>query len=149
MNKNKFYLMIIISLLITNVLILFFTYPFHKRGFDPNKPRNIIIERLGFNQNQIVEYDKLIQVHRSKIREKDSTIKQLKNQLYLLLVSEDEDKKDSLIHEIANEQREIERIHFNHFMDIKNLCNPEQLIKFQELSKELSKILKPQPPKKP
>lgn len=107
----------------------------------PDGPKNIIIERLNFDDNQIIDYEKLIHQHRKDIRENDLKILALKNELYLLLIkNEVESSIDSLTTEIGKIQRNIEKIHFSHFQDIKALCNQEQMDEFEILSKELAGI---------
>lgn len=147
MNKNKFYISVIIGLLLSNLLLVsFFIFmPKHEKRIDPDRPRNIIIERLQFDEQQIREYDELIKEHRIQIREKDRQMIQLKNSLYGLLYSSEniELKTDSLIKELGKTQQQIEQIHFNHFMDIKRLCKPEQLPEFDRLAKDISGIFAP------
>ena len=72
MNKNKFQLLIIIALVISNLLMLAFI-GFSKKPKKPiyEGPKNIIIERLGFNDEQIKEFEQTIIKHQAKIAEKD------------------------------------------------------------------------------
>jgi len=49
-------------------------------------------------------------------------------------------KKDSLYLKLANYQKQIETTHFNHFLEIKKICNKEQLSDYKYLTEELSKI---------
>jgi hypothetical protein len=55
--------------------------------------------------------------------------------------------KDSLIEILASNQKKIEETHFKHFQDIKKLCTPEQMNRFDDLTEELSRIFgrKPKP----
>ena len=96
-------------------------------------------------------YQKLIDQHRNDIRKKDAEILMLKRELYYYLTTnESETSIDSLTTEIGITQKQIEKIHFNHFLDIKALSKPQQLLKFNMLSEELIEIfnhkkhLKPQ-----
>lgn len=123
-----------------------------KGGFNPDRPKNIIIAKLKFNEQQVNSYQKLIDQHRKDIKENDAKILMLKNELYSLLNADNNNTKiDSLTTQIGNIQKQIEVVHFNHFLDIKALCKPEQLPNFNKLSKELTEIfnhkkhLKPQP----
>lgn len=151
MNKNRFQLFIIIALLVSNVLlIVFIILPKKPHGFHPDKPRNIIIDRLQFNNSQIEAYDNLIALHRKAIREKDNKIIGLKNKLYLNLTQNDSnDSTAALINEISTVQQQIETIHFQHFMDIKSICTNEQLGNYNNLVLDFSKIFSPQPPPPP
>lgn len=152
MNRKYFYIIIICLLLVSNFVLLYFVLQKPKDGFNPNGPKNIIIEKLQFDEEQVVLYQKLIDQHRKDIRENDAKILMLKNDLYSYLkIKGNATAIDSLTTEIGIIQKQIEEIHFNHFLDIKTLCKPEQLSKFNKLSEELTEIfnqkkhLKPQP----
>ena len=152
MNRKYFYIIIICLLLVSNFVLLYFVLQKPKDGFNPNGPKNIIIEKLQFDEEQVVLYQKLIDQHRKDIRENDAKILMLKNDLYSYLkIKGNATAIDSLTTEIGIIQKQIEEIHFNHFLDIKTLCKPEQLSKFNKLSEELAEIfnqkkhLKPQP----
>ena len=72
----------------------------------------------------------------------------LKNKLYGQLVVENINP-DSIFINIAEVQRNIEKIHFDHFKDIKKLCTKDQMQAFDSLSKELAEIFSlPRPHKK-
>jgi hypothetical protein len=105
-------------------------------------PREIIIEILHFDENQIVKYEKTIQEHQKLIRKLDSSIRKTKNELYQLLNEEkiDSSQKDSLYLKLANYQKQIETTHYNHFLEIKKLCKKEQLDDYEYLTGELSRL---------
>ena len=111
-------------------------------------PREIIIEKLHFDDKQIAAYEKIILLHQQKIRSLDDSIRRSKNELYQLLRKESitEHLKDSLFLNLANYQKQIEQTHFNHFLAIKSICRADQLNDFENLTEELSKIFSP--PKK-
>ena len=141
MNRKYFYILTICLLLISNFVLLYFVFQKTKGGFHPDRPKNIIIKKLQFDERQIASYQKLIDQHRKDIRENDHKILSLKNELYSCLSNKGSASTiDSLTSEIGKIQKQIETIHFNHFLDIKGLCTSEQLPKFEELSKELSEI---------
>jgi protein CpxP len=151
MNKNRFQILLIGALIISNILlIVFISMPKKDHRFHPDKPRNIIIERLQFDEKQIEAYDVLIENHRNQIREKDQQIIELKNKLYENLNQDlNQNVLDSLTSEIASTQKQIETIHYLHFVDIKKLCKDDQLEKYNQLISELSRIFSPpRPPHK-
>ncbi|MGJ8666880.1 MAG: hypothetical protein ACSHW7_10970 [Patiriisocius sp.] len=101
----------------------------------------VIIERLGFDDGQLKQYLELIDAHGVVTKEKDAKIAQIKAELYQLLAGNLMYKKaDSLTSEIGKIQKEIELLHFNHFKDIKSLCNEKQLIEFEKLAKDLATV---------
>jgi len=131
MTKNRFYIFIIIGLLISNMLLVAFILL--KKPPQHSGPRNLIIERLKFDENQIQQYDELISQHRILIREKRHEMTDLKTQYYSLLKSEDNKNGDSLINEIGKLSMETEKINYKHFQDIKRICRPDQMKNFDNL----------------
>ncbi len=109
----------------------------------------MIINQLGFDEKQIQAYEELIQDHRKGIGSQEKIRRQLKNELYQLLLTHNNSTKDSLMIELAQVQKNIEVIHFNHFKDIQALCTHEQQAAFEELTQELQKMFshKHPPPK--
>ena len=68
--------------------------------------KNVIIEKLHFDQNQIVDYQKMIDQHRIDVKKNDSKILELKNELYqLLLEDKPSTKSDSIALEIGKIQQ--------------------------------------------
>lgn len=144
MNKSKLLRNFVIAILIINMVIISYLL-INSNGFPKNlppKPREIVIEKLDFDTNQIKEYDRTITKHQNKIRNLDDSIRIAKNELYAKLKSSSSKitTNDSLINQINNYQKEIEITHYNHFIEIKKICKPEQLEKFNALTEELSKI---------
>lgn len=141
MNRKYFYLIIFCLLLFSNFILLYFVMQKPKGGFNPDEPKNIIIEKLNFDEQQVNSYQKLINQHRKDINENDAKILELKNELYSFLKDDVKDNEiDSLTTQIGKIQKQIELVHFNHFLDIKTLCKPQQLSNFNDLSNELTKI---------
>lgn len=150
MNKTKLLSVAVIALLVLNFGILGFLFLSKKHEPNGRKiPSVIVIEKLHFDENQIVEYEKIIREHKHLIRNLDDSIKETKNELYQLLNEEkiDSAQKDSMYLKLANYQKQIETTHFNHFLEIKKLCKKEQLADYKNLTEELSRIFsnKPKP----
>ena len=74
MNKLKFLVMIIVILFAGNMILLAVYVQHKKESFNPDKPKNIIIERLDFDDDQITAYSMLVDEHRKVIRSKNSEI---------------------------------------------------------------------------
>jgi len=145
MSKLKIVSLLVIVMLLVNIGII--SYIIWIKNDNPlsaqkKMPREIVIEKLGFNQEQIVAYDITIKRHQNAIRTLDDSIRNKKNQLYSRLKKNalEIDKNDPLVIELGNYQKQIETTHFNHFIEIKNICKPEQLDNFNSLTSELSKI---------
>lgn len=126
---------------------MFFKGPRPEGGPDgrpKHSPSEIVINELNFDEQQIEAYEKLIQEHSSQINALDQKINETKNRLYLELSSKENDsKKDSVLSVLNKYTSEVEQVHFNHFLEIKKLCKPEQLDNYNELTLELAKIFAP------
>lgn len=121
----------------TNLVLIGFQ--FWNRPFPNHGPRDIIIDRLQFDDSQVKEYDKLISIHQKSVREADKQIAEIKSQLYTSLDSNTV-YTDSLINEINSIQKKIETIHIKHFKDISLLCHTDQLDEFEKLSHDLAAL---------
>ncbi len=101
-------------------------------------PKQIIIERLHFDKNQVAAYEMLIGGHQQSVKGLKDSISNTKNTLYQSLKTETFSSKDSLITLLSELQKRIESVHFDHFIQIKKLCKPEQLEDFNKFTNELS-----------
>ena len=147
--KNKLLIPLIIGLIVSNGLLIgiFIT----KKPQRPNKenPKEIVIHRLQFDGNQIKDYNQLIAEHRKLTRNKERELNANKKKLFQLLNNETAaNGSDSLINIIARTHAEIEKLHYYHFEEIRNICNPDQLESYNELTKELINVFRKKPPKK-
>jgi hypothetical protein len=151
MNKVKILSIVSIALLITNIAMLTFLWMSAKHRPHPNSNKSIIIEQLGLQGNQLMQYDSLIAIHRKGIRSNQDSIRSIKKVLYSNLNNNTNTaNKDSLMQQIANFQKNIELVHYQHFADIKAICTKEQLPAFAELSKQLDELFgNPSKHKKP
>ena len=139
MKKTKILTLLVLGLLISNLVLagfIVFRKPNHP---DIDAPKRHIIKKLHFSEEQVKKYEPLIKKHREDIAAAEGEIMLLKNKLYSLLKEgENPAGKDSLINEIGKVQLRIETIHYNHFVDIKTLCNADQQTAFNELTSEIA-----------
>jgi hypothetical protein len=136
MNKKTLNRLLIAVLLITNLLLLGFIF-FSKHPHPPG-PKHFIVKKLGFDREQIEKYEGLIKSHQEAMQKLESKMKASKNELYSSL-SKNEDKpaNDSLLVELGKTQIEIEKLHYQHFSEIKKICRKEQIPAFEALTVEL------------
>ena len=142
MNKIKLLIAIIAVLILSNGILLFM----HLNRPNPRGegPKDYIIEKLHFDVEQAKKYEGTIQQHRKAIHENEQEMNQLRNALYRQLASPvDSSKLDSVLSLIALQQEKAERINYNHFMEIKQICKPEQLKDFNELTQEIAQLFSP------
>jgi hypothetical protein len=150
MSKVRLLTITTVGLLICNIVLITFLvigkphHPSHREG-----PKKMIVEKLSFDEDQVLAYDKLIKSHQETIAGLDHDLKTLKKELYALLPNDGSDlERNEIIQKISEIQKTIELNHYKHFQDIKALCKGDQLEKFNELSIELTKIFAPPGPPK-
>ncbi|MCB0534831.1 MAG: periplasmic heavy metal sensor [Lewinellaceae bacterium] len=148
MNKTRFLVFAVAAMLLLNLATVAFFVLGRPPGPRQEGPKKIIAERLHFDAEQVQAYDKLIARHQQEIREKQREMGAAKTALYSQLQGQDFSKKDSLIAHIGTLQQQIETIHFQHFSEIKNLCNGEQIQAFNDLTTDLAGYFAPRKPRK-
>ena len=145
MTTNRKLTIAIIVLLVLNLIILGFFMTSHKnerRGDIENRQgrKQIVIERLDFNDEQVAAFNMLITEHRKRIKDNDSAIRTIKTNIFNALGDDRTANIDSMASKIGDLQEHIEVAHYHHFMKVKALCKDEQIEKFNALSKDLSKM---------
>ena len=139
--KNKILLIIIGVLLLTNLVLITFLIinkPFSKKGMRGD--RSIIIgaflqNEIGFDQQQLKQYDSLSVPNRTKVKALFDTLKSDKGNEFKQLTLDN--FSDTAIlktaKNISTKQKEIEIVLYKHYKEIRNICSPQQLAKFDSL----------------
>lgn len=145
MSKIKILSIAVIGLLLFNAAIVGFLIikkpPHLLYGRPPianEGPKEVIIERLNLNGEQITAYDKLITAHRTSIKVLDDSLSELRYNLYQSLIGITSAREDSIVIRLGEIHQQIELTTYNHFVALKNLCRPDQLDKFNKLTIELA-----------
>jgi periplasmic protein CpxP/Spy len=159
MSKIKLLTIAVIGLLAVNIGIVGFLAmrkpPMPQEGGPGVKkegPKKTIIERLHFDKEQVAAYETIIIEHQKSVKGLKDSISNTKNNLYQSLKTETFAGKDSLIAILSDLQKRIESVHYDHFIQIKKICRPEQIEAFNKLTNELAfyftteKKSAPQPP---
>ena len=84
-------------------------------------PKEIIIEKLDFDESQIKEYRTLILEDRNTIMSLQKEIRVNKIILYKEFINESQVFKDSIINLIGDKFEEMEQAHIIHFSNIKKI----------------------------
>lgn len=145
MDKIKLLTYSVIGLVLLNIGIIGFLYlsrPNPNRDDNRRKPKDIIIKKLYFDATQEKKYEEIIQVYRNKIDSLNNNNREIKAELYSQLKqpSVSNKIKDSLIKLILVNQKIIEETNFNHFQDIKSICNKSQIENYNSLTAELGHL---------
>lgn len=160
MNKTRLLSFAVAVLMLMNIGIVaffFITRPPHPEGpggpggpegpEGGRRPKDLIIERLHLDHDQIGQYDKLIEEHRAVIHTTSEEMDRVRHDLYSTLPSPDAARTDSLTRVLGTLVQRIERAHFDHVTGIKGLCRPDQMRDFNAFSEELADIFMPKQPR--
>ena len=139
MNKSKFLILVVIVLLISNGILFFILIKEHNKN---EGPKEIIIEKLHFDKEQVKNYETYIQQHRKAVNANEAVMNKLRAKLFQELRNNQQDtvKIDSLISVIGKQQMIAENINYNHFLEIKKMCKPSHQKDFEELTNEIVKL---------
>lgn len=106
--------------------------PRHAEGGGPAK---MIIEELKLNTDQINQFEKLKESHRASVRELNDKGREIRHAYFELLKNDEVDQKqvDELSNAISANQKEIEKVTFDHFKEVRKICNADQKKRFDEI----------------
>lgn len=151
MNKIRFLSISTAVLLLLNVLLIAFLIFGKPKRRNPDDLKNLAIEKLHLDTDQVAAYELLIKAHRLAIKTRQDSLRQLKEKLYeSLSLPADPATPDSILLQINSVQRNIEYVHLGHFQALKQLCRPDQSAAFNMFTQDIAKHLAPpQPGKKP
>lgn len=157
MTKTKILYSIIGLLVVLNTCILVVGLINHQPrpdDFRPENPKDIIVSRLNLDAEQQIQFEKSMHEHQAKIEKLDDSIRSIRTQLYHLLPNRTPDlaRKKELIAQYMGIQAQVEETHWQHFIEIKQLCHPNQLADFARLTNDISQLFSkrghpPHPPR--
>ena len=135
--RNRVLLTIIVVLLITNLTLLFFLFRLNKPEEARKGPG--FTERLkkdvGFTPEQMAVFEPKKKVFWENMRARFDRIKSTKEEFYHFMY--DPAVPDSVMEAkadiIGREQKELDLFVIRHFKDVRKMCTPEQLPKFDSL----------------
>lgn len=140
-NKTRVFITIIAILLIANIAMLsFFLFGKDKVSHEKRPDRktmisNFLKNEIAFSAGQLVQYDSISNRHRDSIKTMFEKLRGNKGLQFKQLVAGD--FSDSVITAVAEQsaasQKMMELRMFNHLKNIRLLCTPEQLPKFDSL----------------
>jgi periplasmic protein CpxP/Spy len=131
---------IMIALNITLIVFLFLK-PFggkHPGENEDGDPGKYIVEKLKFSEQQQTEFDKLKEAHHGSIMILQAEGKKLRTNFFNgLTLDPANNNVDSSVNKIAENQKQIELITYNHFKEVKKICTPEQKLIFNDIIQEV------------
>lgn len=127
---NTKWLWVLGAMLLLNLALLLTLLLGQKEGRQAG-PSPYLEETLNFDQHQRQEFQELRTAHHQKMRALNEQVRALKDQLFENLAIENA-PVDSLTKEIGQRVAEIDKITFEHFSQVRELCNEEQKQIFDE-----------------
>lgn len=138
--KQKRYLIVVIIILVImnfgTLFMLWIGRPSHPpgKGFpvppDQEKARieQLLKDELGFDGNQIEKYLEMRQKHHERVQILGNEIRLIKKQMFDEVLQDNPQPmlSDSLLKLAQEKQADLEQLTFQHFLDLKKLCKPEQ-----------------------
>ncbi len=113
-------------------------------------PGKFIVEKLKLNTEQIDQFEILKKSHQKSMRDLNQEGKYLREVYFSGLKSNQVNhQSDSVLNLILENQKEKEQVTFNHFREVKNICNETQKTIFDTILNEILAQLKsftPPPP---
>jgi Spy/CpxP family protein refolding chaperone len=156
MNRENFYRLIIVLLLLVNFGILAYLLIGNndRRGpgrpeFGPPRPDRMIIERLKLDEEQQEQFHDLKHEHHTQMLDAQETSADLHRKLFVALkdTTVSTATTDSLYAQLAQNQLRKERATFDHLKKLRSILKPEQEPYFDELVEDLSeRIMGPHRP---
>jgi len=161
MKKITFSTIVIILLLVLNSLTLAFMWahqpgpapfpPFGPPGPPfahdrPHGPGMFLMRELSFDDKQKQEFEKLRDAHREKARTIQDSLHALKEQLFNGIPGGDMAQANAVADKIASFQKQLEIVTYEHFKQVRELCNDEQKQKFDKIIGRVLEMMAPPPP---
>ena len=140
-NRSKVFVAIIVMLMIANIaLVSFFLLKKDSGRRDKHEDRKAMIagflkNEIGFSAAQLQQYDTLSSRHRDNIKSMFDSLRSSKDKQFKQLAAGN--FTDSVLNSVADQsavsQKTMELQMFNHLKNIRSLCTPVQLPKFDSL----------------
>ena len=109
----------------------------------------ILREKLAFSEDQLADFRDLKRAHIEEARDIESNNHELRQELFALDYELQKAEVDSLSEILGDNITTLERKTRKHFSEIKALCTPDQMAKFENLLAEVAELLHKRPPRGP
>lgn len=143
--RNKILTGIVILLLIANIttIVLFWLGMKNNHPHPPQPASEFLIKELGFNDSQRTQYESLIKIHQSQTRALREEMKIAKDSFFGLLSSKETNDsiKNRIAANIASVNSQLDDITFDHFKEVRKICDASQQQKFDAVIKDVIRMM--------
>jgi len=150
---KSLYILVGVLLLINIATLGFIWYTTIKnrpgQPFNPPRPDNkgsFLANELGFTGEQSQKFEVLKTEHRRGVENILGQAKEFKDGLFDCIKTGDDVKAKEFAGKIAENQRTLDLLTYEHFKEVRKICNNEQKDKFDRILKELIRGIDAQAP---
>ncbi|MDO5969707.1 hypothetical protein Q4Q35_07795 [Flavivirga aquimarina] len=141
MNKNKLLYILLAFLIVVNGFFLskYLGVPEvtqdRKKPMGDAKPFSFIAKELKFEEEQLVEFEKISKEHHQAMRRSLDATKALKDELFDEISKDSifQDKVDSIIDLLGKQGQKKEKQIFFYLRDVRRICNDKQKERFANI----------------
>jgi len=107
----------------------------------PEKRGDMIIEKLKLDDSQKKQFEDLKAEHHKQAEVLQEALRKLHDEYFGILKTEpvDTSKANTIVQQIADNQKELDRVTFKHFEKLRGVLNNEQKELFAKLIEEIAK----------
>jgi protein CpxP len=147
MDNSRFLKIVIIVLLVINIGTLAFMWLQHTHHGPDGPPRRDVAgfleHELKFTDDQRKQFDVLREEHHEQVENIQRRAHEMHDRFFDLLSKQDSSEVKQLADSLAKNQEQVELITFDHFKKVRELCNPEQQKKFDEIIDDALRMMAP------
>lgn len=134
--NSKIWLWVISILLIANLILAGVQFFGDKPGKTSKRP--FLGEQLNFDKNQTAELKLLIDQHELKLKSIGDSLRINKDQFFKgLRDQKDVEEQTEFVQNIGRLETERDKLTYNHFEAIRNICSESQKSDFDDLLREI------------
>lgn len=112
----------------------------------PENEKSGLASELNFSKEQIQKFEVLKKEHHTGVENVLVQTKELKDQLFDCIKTGDDAKAKELATKIADNNKTLELLTYEHFKEVRKICNDEQKEKFDRILKQLVRGIELQNP---
>ncbi len=145
MKTNTFLKIAVLIMFLINVILIGFMIggpKMHPKGKQDDL-KEIISEKLNLNEEQRDSYFQLAKSHNEAMSQVNRKQKPLIREYFnsLKLETKDPATQDSLLELINQLDQEKLTLTYSHFEELKNICDPDQVVVFEGIMDEIFQVL--------
>jgi Spy/CpxP family protein refolding chaperone len=136
---------LLVCINLTTLATIWLNKPFDAMKAQQAGPKQMIIERLHFNEQQQQAFSFLVDEHREQMKALRRSILESKEAFYANLGNEEADSAETYAHiaDISRFEQQAGKITFEHFRKVRSICDPRQKREFDKVIGGLLRSMTP------